>query len=494
MTTIHSGGGRTILNPAQRDRAAGVLVATAAGDALGAGYEFGPPLSKSTPVGIIGGGGFQWAPGEWTDDTSMATVIARCAAAGGDLRSEQVQDQIAQGWIDWARVATDVGNQTRDVLSRAEDSTGGSAGKAAQLREEARMHHDRAGRSGGNGSLMRTAPVALAHLHDEEALIEAAMAISALTHFDPEAGEACALWCLAIRHAVLTGKLDARVGLKRLDPARQLVWAQRLDDAEAQEPSAFDRNGWVVQALQGAWSAITHTPVPVEDPARGTYRAQHLQLALEAAVRGGRDTDTVAAIAGGLLGATYGASAVPAAWRRVLHGWPGLRVRELVDQSTVVIGERPFDGDYRGYAGTGARAQHPHDSGLWLGGVEALRTLPPGVDAVVSLCRVSPDDLPTDAEHVEVRLIDSADAGQNPNLGFVLQDTVAVIEQLRAEGRTVLLHCVQAESRTPTVAALYGARRRGVTTAQALADVRDVLPGANPNTGFLDALEANASA
>ena len=112
----------------------------------------------------------------------------------------------------------------------------------------------------------------------------------------------------------------------------------------------------------------------------------------------------------------------------------------------------------------------------------------------MSLCRVGAADVPPNVEHVEVRLIDSADAGQNPNLGFVLQDTVAVIEQLRAEGRTVLLHCVQAESRTPTVAALYGARRRGVTTAQALADVRDVLPGANPNSGFLDALEANASA
>ena len=45
------------------------------------------------------------------------------------------------------------------------------------------------------------------------------------------------------------------------------------------------------------------------------FRADHLRLALEAAVRGGNDTDTVAAIAGGLLGAAYGASAVPARWR-----------------------------------------------------------------------------------------------------------------------------------------------------------------------------------
>jgi ADP-ribosylglycohydrolase len=50
---------------------------------------------------------------------------------------------------------------------------------------------------------------------------------------------------------------------------------------------------------------------------------------LQAAVRGGGDTDTVAAIAGGLLGAAYGASAVPDEWRAALHGWPGLRADDL---------------------------------------------------------------------------------------------------------------------------------------------------------------------
>lgn len=31
----------------------------------------------------------------------------------------------------------------------------------------------------------------------------------------------------------------------------------------------------------------------------------------------------MAAIAGALLGAQYGASAVPEEWRLILHGWPG---------------------------------------------------------------------------------------------------------------------------------------------------------------------------
>ena len=73
------------------------------------------------------------------------------------------------------------------------------------------------------------------------------------------------------------------------------------------------------------------------------FRVDHLRLALDAAVRGGYDTDTVAAIAGGLLGAVYGASAVPAEWRRVLHGWPGLATRGLVAlASRIVKADKPF--------------------------------------------------------------------------------------------------------------------------------------------------------
>jgi len=54
----------------------------------------------------------------------------------------------------------------------------------------------------------------------------------------------------------------------------------------------------------------------------------------------------VAAIAGGLLGAAYGASAVPAEWRRVLHGWPGLGTRGLVALGTrIVKANRPFSYD-----------------------------------------------------------------------------------------------------------------------------------------------------
>ena len=68
----------------QLDRATGVLLATAAGDALGAGYEFTYPTAATT-IDMVGGGPFGWAPGEWTDDTSMAIAIALAADETGDL-------------------------------------------------------------------------------------------------------------------------------------------------------------------------------------------------------------------------------------------------------------------------------------------------------------------------------------------------------------------------------------------------------------------------
>ena len=52
----------------------------------------------------------------------------------------------------------------------------------------------------------------------------------------------------------------------------------------------------------------------------------------------------------------------------------------------------------------------------------------------------------------------------------------------------MLIHCVQAHSRTPTVAALYGARLRGIGIAEALADVCGVLPDADPIPEFREAL------
>ncbi len=321
-----------LLSSVQVDRAAGVLLGLACGDALGAGYEFQPARIHGEPVDMVGGGGFGWAPGEWTDDTSMAVAIAETSSTGVDLRSSEALSAITVRFVNWAKDAPDVGIQTGAVLRSIAGNPTSDAASAS-----AREHFARTGRT-GNGSLMRTAPVALAYLNDPEARGQAARAISQLTHGDDEAGEACVLWCDAIAHAVLHGNFEGlRLAVAALPADRAQVWSERLDHAESVAPHEIPHNGWVVAALQAAWSAISRTPAPTGDPTSGHFPAQHLPLALDAAVRAGDDTDTVAAIAGGLLGARWGASAIPKQWLQILHGWPGLRASDLIKLGMLTV-------------------------------------------------------------------------------------------------------------------------------------------------------------
>jgi ADP-ribosyl-[dinitrogen reductase] hydrolase len=464
------------LTSAQLDRAAGVLLGTASGDALGAGYEFGPPLADGTPVTMDGGGAFAWEPGEWTDDTSMAIVIARETAAGEGLDNEATLDRITGEWIRWAQTAPDVGNQLRAVLGASRSYASADVAAAAQT------YWKRNGQAGGNGSLMRTAPVALSYLGDAEGLAIAARRVSDLTHPEPDAGDACVLWCLAIRHAVLSGEYDLRAGLAALPDDRRQLWSDRITEAETLQPRDFTKNGWVVHALQGAWSAIVHGDGFVDS--------------FERAVRGGRDTDTVAAIAGGLLGARWGASVVPPQWQRILHGWPGMRSRDLFNLAIhIVTGARDDESgwpgaeffDYSSFGDLSTLVKHPHDDGIWLGGVGTLETA--DVDAVVSLCRIGTAQAHVAPEnHVEVWLVDRNDPASNPNLDLVLRSAVDAVAAFRAERKTVLLHCVQAQSRTPSVAALYSTRHLGVPIEKALADVTAALPAAHPKQFLIEAV------
>lgn len=293
------------LTARQADRAAGVLLGTAAGDALGAGYEFTHP-GPETKIFMKGGGSFAWAPGEWTDDTSMAIGVARAAAEAGELHEERGLDAVAAEFVAWWDSGPkDIGNQTRMVLEW----------RSPNAREMRKRAHDLTGLKAGNGSLMRTAPVALRYLDDAENCAKAAAWVSALTHYDPQAIDGCVLWSLAIRHAVVHGTYDGlREGLSAVDAA---FWQPLLDQAETGTPADFANNGWVVHALQTAWWAITHD--------------ESLTGALELAVRAGGDTDTTAAIAGGLLGAVHGASAIPDEWRTMLHGYPGYRADDLLE-------------------------------------------------------------------------------------------------------------------------------------------------------------------
>lgn len=468
------------LNAIQCDRAAGVLLAAACGDALGVPYEFEPPIAVGEQPEMRGGGLGPYAPGEYSDDTQMAMCIAEVSALGADLRGSDGLDLIAGNFLRWKHGgASDIGTQTRLVLDTASRSSG--AGVAVMMRNAAAALHRRTGRSAGNGSLMRAAPVALAYLGQPEALAGAARAVSELTHHDPLAGDACVLWCAGIRRAILDGTFDGvREGLDLLPAERRDQWSSWLTEAESKPPAHFRPNGFVVAALQAAWSAIMHTEVPDNNPGMGSFACQHLEHALTAAVRAGDDTDTVAAIAGALLGARWGSSAVPLAWQRVVHGWPTYRAADLIRLGLLTAQGGSADGGWPGCARAPRTAvaplmlAHPHDPGVILGN---LHTDPAAarVDAVVSLCRVGSDDFASIAvaDRVSVWLVDQPGANAHPH--FVVDQAARMLVELRKEGRVVLLHCVAGQSRTPAVAARYTTLTTGVPAHTALSELRGLL-------------------
>lgn len=309
------------VGPTELDRAIGAVIGSAVGDALGAGYEFvqaPEPQDVMMRPGTLTGE----PAGYWTDDTAMAIAILEVAATLGTLTTTHAATSVGERFLDWYRSGPrDIGTQTRAVLSRAISG----AGLAATAAAEQEGHPDRA----GNGSLMRTGPVALAHLGDEEDLASAARAMSALTHPNPYALDACVLWTLAIDHAIRTGELvGPRAGLHLIEEARRAKWEQWILDAESLDPRTFSPNGYVVTALQAAWSAIYTTR---EGP-------DHFASALRQAVAIGNDTDTVAAIAGALVGARYGVNSIPAQWRKGLAGWPaGYREADLAELATLAV-------------------------------------------------------------------------------------------------------------------------------------------------------------
>lgn len=486
------------------DRVTGVIVGAACGDALGAGYEFGPALAAGTPVTMRGQGPFE--PGEWTDDTAQMLALA-LAAADGALDSDEGAERFATHLLDWyyspARLK-DIGIHTSTVMR--EVATVQGPGLAKRFREVAVLkERNRPRSSGGNGALMRTAPVALALVDDPVALVETAMSLGALTHADPRSSQACAVWCLAIRAALLrrgpfdlgTFAADVKCEIEQwMHPEHAETWIDLLDEAQGRDPREYMQgNGYSVTTLQAAWAAITATPVPSDDP------GHHFADALTEAVRGGGDADTVACVAGALLGAIWGLSAIPLQWRRMIHGWPDATDRDLVRLAMLACPRTrnphawpsaPTQ-SYAGWSGTDALAVHPFDDGVLISGIDAATgrvPLPFAPDAVVSLCRVGSEDLAwlglERGAHVEVRLID--EVGANPNLALVLRDAARAIAAFRDEGKRVLVHCVAAQSRTPSVAAMYAITEFGIESSVALAAVIDALPNANPNPDFREAL------
>ena len=323
--------------------------------------------------------------------------------------------------------------------------------------------------------------------------------VASLTHPHPDSVDACVLWSLAIERAITTAaagvEFDWRAavldGLDHIDASRHDVWRQRVDDAHGHDPVEFTTsNGWVVGAFQAAYAAITS--------------CHHLVDALQAAARSGGDTDTVAAIAGSLLGARWGATAVPMSWRRVIHGRrtydaPALRAADLESMARLAV--RGGKADPAGWPGVATMLTYYADhfpgrplvaeiDGAWFGNVAGLpQALEQGATAVVSLCRMGTTDVPAGVEHLTVALLDTT-LDDNANLAFVMTDTAETVAELVDAGERVFVHCVAAENRTPAMAAAY-LIVRGADPHEAVARAAGEL-GHTPQPFLVDALSVTA--
>ena len=457
------------------------MLAAAAADALGAPYEFRRPLAASAELGMTGGGVFGWKPGEWTDDTQMALALLSPLATGN-----RRVDAVEENFLAWfASEPRDVGSQIRAVL-----------GVGPPLRESATQYHRLHPDGSGNGALMRIGPAALSFPGRPGQIATYARATTELTHSHVDCIDASVIWAVAIEHTIHAApgsdeRWDfaeaIRHALGRVPKARRQWWLQLIDEACVRPPEEFHAtNGWVIHAFQAALSAIVNTPVP-----EGAAPCRHLIIAIEAAVRAGGDTDTVAAIAGALLGARWGATAVPLAWDSVLHGKrlygrPDLHGIDLTNMARrAANGGRP---DSNGWPGRVHLTPYYRDHfscgpepvtlfGVRWGGIAGITTaLETGADVVVSLCRMGSRDIPGKVAHRVIGFIDGDDA-DNPNLAFLLADTADFINRQVADGRDVYVHCVSADHRTPALAATFLARHRGMSVNAALDAVEAALHG-----------------
>jgi ADP-ribosylglycohydrolase len=299
-----------------KERALGTVIGSAAGDALGAPFEFGPPgaFSARFPEPGAGGemcGGGGWDPGEATDDTQMAVLVADSLIDRGGLDLPDIFARF-QRWA--ASEPKDIGLQTEDVL------TSGMPWDLA-----AAVHFQVNRRAAGNGSLMRAATSAVHFARaGQETTMDAARRIAALTHGDRAAWEGTAVFHELVRRA-LHGA-DPLAAIPDVLDAVPLGHRERYAVVLAPDwhpDQATEFNGAVWPCLGSAVWALRTT---------GGY-----EEAVRAAIDLGGDTDTVAAVTGGLAGARYGLDAIPARWTEALHvPLPGfgdrvLRLPDLLD-------------------------------------------------------------------------------------------------------------------------------------------------------------------
>lgn len=293
---------------ARRDRLAGGLQGLLIGDALGVPYEFhdAAALPPSGAIDMQPPAGFARShagilPGTWSDDGAQALCLLQSltACAGLDIGdfSRRLVNWADRGYLAVDGKVFDIGIQTaRAVAALRSGTPPHQAGPRGEY-------------DNGNGSLMRVLPLALWHVGDDEAVIAMAAQQSLPTHGHPRSQVACAMFCLWAR-AELNGNDSAwehaEIALRRLGPDAGLpVDEIELVLAPVHRTQAAG-SGYVVDTL---WSARVAMDQTID-----------YESAVRRAIAFGQDTDTTAAVTGGIAGIRYGLHGIPERWLQQLRG------------------------------------------------------------------------------------------------------------------------------------------------------------------------------
>lgn len=301
------------VNPgiSRQARIEGCLLGLAVGDALGLPREglsprrakrlFGPrPIEHR----------FHYGRGMISDDTEHACMVAQALLASG---GEPEAFARSLGW------------RLRGWLLGLPAGIGFATLRAI-LKLWVGFPPSRSGvHSAGNGPVMR-APLLGVLARPGTGELEAwVKASTRLTHTDPRAEEGARLVARAAQIMVWTAEdPPTPLGLLRLlrDEATLPEFRQALDLVETHLASDSSAEQFLAAlgCPQGVTGFVLHT-VPAVFWA-WLRNPDDFRTALEDVIELGGDSDTTAAIAGGLAGATLGVSAIPDAWLKGLIEWP----------------------------------------------------------------------------------------------------------------------------------------------------------------------------
>lgn len=282
-----------------------ILIGTAVGDALGVPVEFeSRVILKANPVMDMREYGTHHQPkGTWSDDTSLMLCLAESMVKGLDI------NKLAQKFIAWKNDnlwtphgwVFDIGIGTRIAIERLED---GMSPELAGGFDEM---------DNGNGSLMRILPLVL-HIKDLdiEQRYDWTEKVSSITHGHVRSVMAC-FYYLEFAKKIIDGKdkfqayneLQSEVTIyfesRKINPLEIQKFSRLLfEDISKVEEDNIKSSGYVLHTLEASvWCLLT----------TNSYKEAVLK-----AVNLGSDTDTTAAVTGGLSGLYYGIDEIPIDW------------------------------------------------------------------------------------------------------------------------------------------------------------------------------------